>query len=209
MNVPVILLNGVTSENPFLPRANGIDLSLPMAPVNVAFGDNGLTDPAWYTATTEGSLFLDAPSGYAVIEQQATDENSSLSRLKVSSSADFFQNQDGSAGTAESGYIFFGTTNNGEHAITYGEVYLTNLDPTKQYDIAILSRREEQSGSSNRVADFSLNGSQTQTIDASNNTTETVWTDVLPDQNGTITINIDKAGRAGYAYLNYVTIAES
>lgn len=212
MSVPVILLNGVTTDNPFLPLANGIDLSLPMLPVNIALGDNDFSDPAWFSVTTDGSLFNTAPEPYPITEVQANDEAGAKSRILFSASPNFFENQNQDNGTDHpgAGYIFLGESYSGAPKTTIGHLYLKNLDPVKKYDVTILARRDDDPASYlNRIADYYINGGLMQTVDAKNNTNETVWQSVSPDSDGVITITADKGDREGYGYLNYVKISES
>ena len=211
MNVPVILLKGVTTDNPFLPLANGIDLSLPMLPVNIALGDNDLSDSEWFSVSTDGTLFSTAESPYPITEVQPTDETNAKSRILFSASASFFenQNQDNGVNHPAAGYIFLGATQGAGPGTEIGHLYIKNLDPAKFYNLILMARRDDDGTGPNREADYYVNGGLMQTIDARNNTTENNWSDIQPDSDGVITITINKNGRIGYGYASYIKISEA
>jgi hypothetical protein len=199
-------LAGVTTDNPFLPVLRGVDLSLAMPAVNIDFG--GASVDGWNSVNVTSHAYMSATTPFGVPELQAIDVNGDISRLFVSTSDDFFssQNNNDSAVNAEDrDYIFVAVSNGSGVGSTVGYVYLDNLNPGTSYRIELLARRD--GSSSNCIADYEIGGSP-QTIDASDNTVTNIWDAVYPDSDGRITLTIDKNGRNGFAYLNWIKIQE-
>jgi len=84
-------------------------------------------------------------------------------------------------------------------------VVLTGLSSAKRYSIAVLPSR---SGAGNRMTIFAI-GNTKDSLNASNNTDNTVrFADLSPDQDGEITITINRGSGSTYAYLNAMVITE-
>ncbi|WP_028294297.1 hypothetical protein [Oceanobacter kriegii] len=212
MNIPVLVLSGITSDNPFLPDAEGVDLSAAMGSVQIDFGSSDFVSSAWQKLLPTGTDYAGAAAPYGIDEVQATSSTGSLSRCLVSASESFFDTTTAEDVDSENaGYIFVsaegGETGNPVTTVDSGDIYFKNLDPYKQYSITLLARRVP-SGSLNRVGDYSINGGLTQTIDGNANSTPAEWTDISPDAEGTITLTVAKNGRSGFAYVNWVVINE-
>lgn len=81
---------------------------------------------------------------------------------------------------------------------------LSGLSRTKLYTLDLFASRD---GLGNRMTIFSINGVK-DSINASNNTFKSVrFMDISPDQNGQITIAINRGSGSSYSYLNALVIS--
>ncbi|MEM7549576.1 MAG: hypothetical protein AAF363_07875 [Bacteroidota bacterium] len=86
-----------------------------------------------------------------------------------------------------------------------GTYKLTGLDNGKTYDLVIFASR---AGSGNRVGTYTING-VTQTLDALNNSTNTIsFIDLQPDDNNEIILDFGVEAGSSFGYLNVLEVIE-
>ncbi len=160
----------------------------------INFSSTSVAPSPWFN--TQGS-----PSSGRVILGIA-DQNSSENSLQL----EFLTNFSGSNGAGmqgsgsfpnlvmqESYYFNTGTMS----------ILVSRLDPAKIYDFHMMASRN---GSGDRTTIFSV-GSNTSSINASFNLTDlAVLEDLIPNDLGEITLNIEKGPGASYGYINGLQI---
>jgi hypothetical protein len=90
---------------------------------------------------------------------------------------------------------------------TPGVFNVTGLDDSKIYTFRFFGSREDPSGTTNRNTDYTI-GSTTVTLNASNNTTETIEIENVAPTNGVITVTVKYGTGASFGYLNAMEIFE-
>jgi hypothetical protein len=97
-------------------------------------------------------------------------------------------------------YVHNNTTNPGVFS-------LSGLDNNKVYSFRFFGSREDATGTTNRNTDYTI-GSTTVSLNASNNTTETVSIENVSPVNGNVSISVKYGTGATFGYLNAMEITE-
>jgi hypothetical protein len=91
---------------------------------------------------------------------------------------------------------------------TPGVFNVTGLNNSKTYTFRFFGSREDPTGTTNRATDYTI-GSTTVTLNASNNTTQTVEIPNVSPVNGVITVTVKYGTGATFGYLNAMEIFEN
>jgi hypothetical protein len=90
---------------------------------------------------------------------------------------------------------------------TPGVFEVTGLDNTKAYNFKFFGSREDPTGTTNRNTNYTI-GTTTVTLNASNNTTQTVNINNVTPTNGKIVVTVKYGTDATFGYLNAMEISE-